>query len=143
MNKWMMFLGGMLAGIALSLVFSFLVNYSDTKGTNSEENDTEAKSDNGLQFFDEPGDIINEKSLMVFQVLEDHAALVRGRERERSSLYLGTVYLLVNSGEDFYYDDEKIDIPKGKVLQHIGMYRYTTKEEFVKNVPVITIVDAK
>ena len=143
MNKWMIFLGGLLSGVVLTLVFTTIINHYSMESANSESGNVETKADDGLKFFDEPGDVINENSLMVFQVLEDHMALVRGKERERSRLYLGAVYLLVNEGDKFYYDEEKIDIPEGKELRHIGMYRYTTNDGFEKNVPIVEIVDAE
>jgi hypothetical protein len=41
----------------------------------------------------------------------------------------------------YYYDDEKIETPKGKVVRQIGIYQYPTKNDFVKTVPIIEIMD--
>ena len=89
-----------------------------------------------IKLFDEPGDIIKENSLKVFQVLTDHTALVRN-----INSYVGTVYLITNKDNEYYYDNQEIDIPKNKEIRQIGIYRYPTQNDVIKTVPIIMIMD--
>ena len=92
------------------------------------------KYDNKL--FDELGDIIKENSLKVFQVLTDHTALVRN-----INSYVGTVYLITNKDNEYYYDTQEIVIPKNKEIRQIGIYRYPTQNDVIKTVPIIMIMN--
>lgn len=47
--------------------------------------------------------------------------------------YTGTVYLLIN--------EEIIRMPDGKVVRQVGIYKYPTKSDFIKTVPIIEIMD--
>ncbi len=49
--------------------------------------------------------------------------------------------LLINDEGKYYYDDQIIEIPKGKCLRQIGVYKYMTKAEFEKTVPIAKIMD--
>ena len=82
------------------------------------------------------GDIIKENSLKVFQVLTDHTALVRN-----INSYIGTVYLITNKDNKYYYDTQEIDIPKNKVIRQIGIYHYPTQNDVIKTVPIIMIME--
>lgn len=124
MKKWLIFGGGIVTGVVLTFLFAFLFSSSC-----SDSND-------GATWFEEPGDVIELESFKVFQVLDKDAALVRG-----ASLDLGVVYLLTNDGDKYYYDDELIKVPDGKVVRQVGIYQYQTKSEFKKTVPIIQIMD--
>jgi hypothetical protein len=78
----------------------------------------------------------------VFQVLSEDAALVHGKSREYSSreIFTGAVYLLTNEDDKYYYDDEVVRVPEGKIARQVGIYRYQTKSEFGKTVPIIQIM---
>jgi len=141
MNRLLVFLGGLLAGIALTLAVMFVLSRSvesmDSDGATDSKTEAEnERNRDGVTYFEEPGDIINEKSFRVFQVIADDAALVMG-----GNDYLGTIYAIVNDEKKYYYDDERIKVPKGKVVRQIGIYKYPTKNEIVKTVPIIMITD--
>ena len=140
-KKWMIFVGGVVTGIVVTLLFVALYtsNQSDSSETLPEE-ETEQAEDNDFKFFDEPGEMINEPSVKVFQVLGKDAALVRGYDKELDR-YFGMVYLLVNKDDQYYYDDQIVKAPKGKVFRQIGVYRYPTKDDIMKTVPVILLMD--
>ncbi|MCH5309254.1 MAG: hypothetical protein J1E58_05270 [Prevotella sp.] len=121
MKKYLIFGGGVVTGIVLTILFAVVV--------------TLRSSNNGVTMFDEPGEAVKEKSFEVFQVIEDNAALARGE-----SVY-GAVYLLINNEGKYYYDNEVIEVPSGKVARQIGRYQYQTKSEFGKTVPIIEIMD--
>lgn len=129
MNKWVYFGLGVIAGIVLTFVFAYIYNASMAKGND------------GLTWFEEPGEVVDVKSYKVFQVIGDDAALVEGQTYENREIYTGTVYLLINEEGKYYYDEEIIRVPDGKVVRQVGIYKYPTKSDFIKTVPIIEIMD--
>ena len=128
MKKWLIFGGGVLTGVILTIAFAVIF-----AANRSQEN-------NGVTWFDQPGDIVPEKSFKVFQVLEKSAALVNGNS-EYGDLYMGTVYLLTNDEGKYYYDDEIVEVPDGKVARQVGIYKYPTKNEIEKTVQIVKIMN--
>jgi hypothetical protein len=144
MKKWVVYLLGVLTGILITVVFALLLSAMHNNNSNAEEiGDVETKmeEDNGVKYFKEPGDILEGNSFRVFQVLAEDAALVRGKKRGNSDLFLGTVCLIVNDEGKYYYDDEIINVPKDKVARQVGIYHYSNREEMMKTVPIIMIMD--
>lgn len=125
MKKWLIFIGGVVTGMVLTFVFAliFYLNYSGL--------------DDRTTWFEKPGDVIDIEAFEVFQVLSEDAALVHAQ----SYRYSGTVYLLTNDEGKYYYDDEVVKVPEGKVARQIGLYQYQTKSEFSKTVPIIQIMN--
>lgn len=97
--------------------------------------------DNNITWFEQSGEVINHTSFKVFQVIYDDAALAHGPLNENSDLYLGHVFLITNSNGKYYYDEEIISVPTGKVVRQVGVYRYSTNNNITKTVPVIEIMD--
>ena len=128
MKKWMLFVGGIVTGIVLTFLFLFAVAAF------------QGNSGNGATYFEKPGQVIEGTSVQVFQVLEPGAALVHAQS-DRSDLYLGAVYLITNDEGKYYYDDEIIKVPEDKVFRQVGIYKYPTKNDFEKTVPIIQIMD--
>lgn len=130
MKKWGLFLGGVATGVVLTFLFAYIVTLAGGKS-----------SLDGVTNFDQPGQIMNEQSVEVFQVIADNAALVRGKDPNSysDSYILGTVYLLRNYDGKYYYDDEIITLPKGKKFQQTGIYRYDTPKGMSKTVAIIEI----
>lgn len=130
MKKWLIFGGGVLTGVVLTYLFAFIffAGRSD--------------SDDGTTWFEKPGDVIETDAFEVFQVLGEDAALVFGKSRESSSIevFRGMVYLLTNKDGKYYYDDEVVRVPEGKVARQVGIYRYQTESKFEKTVPIIQIM---
>jgi hypothetical protein len=147
MKKWMIFVAGIVFGFALSFIIDKIVNNEASEpqpkekveAKAEEEPEQEEEEDDGIHYFEEPGDIIEGNSFKVFQVIAKDAALVRGKTEYDS--YLGTIYLIVNNEGKYYYDDEIVKIPTGKVLRQIGIYQYPTRRDIVKTVPIIMIMD--
>lgn len=133
MKKWFIFGGGVITGIVLTFIVTIIY------AANQPENGLE--SDNGMTLFDTPGETVNEESFGVFQVIEENAALVRGKGTFGGELHIGIVYLLINDEGKYYYDDEIIKVPNGKIVRQMGVYRYLTKDEFEKTVPIVKIVN--
>ena len=138
MKSWALFIAGVFTGI---IIMGF-INILKISSNNEETNDKEivSKEDDGITWFDEPGDIVEVKSFRVFQVLAKDAALVQG-ETKYSGVYSGIVYLLMNKEGKLYYDDEIVKVPKGGIVRQMGIYQYPTKENMIKTVPIIRIME--
>ena len=130
MKKWVVYLLGILTGVVLTIAGIMLFAYINN-----------ATSNEGITYFEEPGKIAEDKDFRVFQVLDDNAALVNARSDELFDSYHGKVYLIVNDEGEYYYDEQKITAPAGKVFRQVGIYRYPTKNEDIKTVPVIMLLD--
>ena len=94
----------------------------------------------GLTLFEEEGKCINAKQLEVMQTLEPNMALSIAKTQP-NSLYDPNeilVLLLGDENNSNYYDDLKINIPKGKCAMQIGTFQYEAKMG-IKTVPVVTI----
>lgn len=135
MKKWVVYLLGILTGIVLTFAVAFIVNLNAShKGSIDEP-----ENNDGITYFKEPGEIIDVKSVEVFQVLAEDAALVNC-ENERG-FYHGPVCLIVNNEGKYYYDDQIIKISKGEVFKQVGIYQYPTRNGDVKTVPIIKIME--
>ena len=135
----MIFLCGLITGVVLTIIVVFIFNASQ-KNSNVVETEVQQQEDDGVKLFEEPGDIMEGNSFKVFQVIATDGALVKGKSG-KSDLYYGMVYLLINREGKSYYDDEIVNVPKGKVVRQMGIYHYPTRDGFEKTVPIIEIVD--
>lgn len=104
-------------------------------------NDPAAGMIDGISLFEEPGDIMDESSFQVFQALDDGAALAHGFGDDNSSRYSGIIVLLYNEDGSPYYDEQVVDVPVGKCARQIGIYRYRTRMDVGKTVPVVMIMN--
>lgn len=116
------YLGGVLTGIVLTVVFALAVGSSG--------NGSAASSD--ITMFDEPQEFYG-SNFKVFQVIDKNSALA-------TQFLLDTVVLIVSDEENSFYDNQWVDAENKRVLQ-IGTYRYKTRENIWKTVPVVRIVD--
>ena len=129
MKKTGIFLGGFATGVVVTFVILLIIGLAQNLAAFQ-----------GVTNFEEQGDIVYEKSFEVMQVIADNAALVHGKENPSSTLYLCTLYLLRNNEGKYYYDDEIVKVPSGKVVRQTGIYKYESKSGY-KTVPIIEIVD--
>lgn len=119
MKKFLIFIGGFVAGIIATIlvVFLFFTEPFD-----------------GLTIFPEKGEcIITTNELVVFQVLEPNKALARTICFDR------IVVLLVNHEGKTYFDRQRIEIPANKCARKIGVYQYIAEDDRVRTVPVVVI----
>ena len=128
MKKFLIFIGGFVAGILATILVAFLITVA-----NKPYDDGLL----GLTIFPEKGECITaKKEIEIFQVLEPNVALAR----TGGILEDGIVILLINYDGQSYYDEQKIKIPKNKCARQIGTYQYTTrKDNFGKTVPAVVI----
>ena len=128
MKNWGLFLGGVVTGVILTFLFAYFYAYGSNDGLS------------GVTNFDQPGQVINESSVKVMQVVGDNAARVRGQDNNRhADWYFGSIYLLRNYEGKYYCDDEIIRRPAGKKFKQTGIYKYEAKSGDCKTVAIIEI----
>lgn len=130
MKKWVIFVLGFIAGA----IFLFLVLLIIGKSS---------LNDDGMIYFEKPGKCISKKDFKVFQVIGEGYALAEERLEFSSGITLpGNLLVLVtNDNGELYYDDQIIEVPKGKCMRQIGVYEYQTKSENWKTVPIVQLMN--
>ena len=158
MKGFLFFLVGLLSGALLTYYFypelnekikDYLPLVADSTNTEEVENfDSPAGEENNepempgeLTLFDEPGDVVTTKGLMVTHIFDNGAALAKElyEDIDMPSVYGVTVLLLCNEDKS-YYDRQIIRIPAGKCARQTGIYKYS-EHGMAKTVPVVTISD--
>ena len=119
----LIYVGGIFTGIIIMCVLSLCV--------------AKHNADGGLVIFEQPGQKIELTELKIIQVLNNESALATGNDLSN----YGTVCLLLPKDGVSYYDDQKITVPSGKFARQIGTYRYISKNDVEKTVPVIDFYD--
>lgn len=119
-------------------VFAFVVSCNGQ----SQNNEPVISKDDGMIIFEKPGDIMNIKEFKVFQSLDKGYALATGLSDAKYKWYYGPVVLLHQEGK-YYYDEEVVKTPKKMKEYQIGVYRYQTKNDNWKTVPIIQFMDEK
>lgn len=132
MKKGVVFLLGFLAGIVFTIVVSVVI----AGGSNSNV------GDNGITMFKQPGECLSVNRFEVMQTIGDNYALAHEQEKFYNN-YINTdlLVLVTNDNGEFYYDNQVIEIPKGKCMRQVGVYKYQTKSDIWKTVPIVKIMD--
>jgi len=126
MKKLLIFIAGMVSGILLLFLISLFV-------ANQSSND-------GLRLFEEEGECVSTNSFQVIQVLDSGSALAREIEKDYfTSTATGITVLFLNEGNSSYYDEQIIKVPRGKCVKQIGVFKYNTRMDIEKTVPVVAI----
>ena len=131
MKKWVVFLLGMIAGGVLTFVMMLVLAI----GANT--------SSNGMTLFDEPGDCLSTKTFEVIQVVDNNHALAHEVEWNavlESYMSTGLLVLLTNDNGEYYYDNQVIEVPKGMCMRQVGIYKYQTRMEIDKTVPIVKLM---
>ncbi|MPL64106.1 hypothetical protein SDC9_09757 [bioreactor metagenome] len=131
MKNFIYFFLGVISGIIVTFLFLYIIT-RDENTQNGEDNLI------GLIKFEKEGDCIgNNKNLKILQVIKPNIALA---ELENDNYdYESTIFLIINNEGKYYYDNQKISIPKGKCTKQIGIYNYSTKIGLDKTVPAVII----
>lgn len=128
MKNAFIFIGGVIAGIALTFIFSFIA-YSG----NTDRNDD-------FILFEQEGDVISTKDFKIFQVLESGNALANEIKNVSGySMPTGLVVLFLKEDSISYYDEEQINVPSGKCAKQLGIYKYFVQSGLEKTVPIVGI----
>lgn len=135
----LIFVAGIITGFILTILLALILRPRNT--------------DENLQLFEKPAQEIKANSFRVMQVLPDGSALATVDNSSMlnnslsstidNSVEIGTIVLFLNNNNSNtnYYDEQIITRPSGKHFRQIGIYRYITKQEMMKTVPVIAIFD--
>lgn len=136
MKNWLVFLLGFISGIIFTFVMMLYV---------AKQNVDEGveKVDNGMTFFEQPGDCVSTNQFEVMQVLDDNYALAYEQKYEEYLGYMRTDLLVLVTNDEgvYYYDEQTIKVPKGKCMRQVGIYKYQTKFEDWKTVPIVKLMD--
>lgn len=123
MKKGLVYLLGIITGIILTCVFVFFNTQSDAPDTD------------GLEMFEKPGECMEYTQFNVFQVVESGCALARADD------LFGAIVCIIPSDNQQFYDDQEIVLKNGQCAQRVGTYKYNTRMEITKTVPVVRIID--
>ena len=126
MKKALIFIGGLVSGIVLTILALVIVSYY-------------SNSNSDYSFFEKAGERIDYNAFEVFQVLDNGDALAKGREYGDYSIATGITVLIIGKEDQSYYDDQIIEIPEGKYARQIGTFKYITNSNMMKTVPIIDI----
>ena len=149
MKKIFVFLLGCLTGIVITILILFIIGKTMRNSPMTEFGNIEASTledslnGYGPSFFKEPGETFDFKSIKVFQVLDNGAALAFvGEKMEYTGtiLYTGMTVLIYDRNA-LYYDDQIVKLSGNKVFKQIGIFRYPNKENDVLTVPIVSIFD--
>ena len=133
MKKWVVFLLGMIAGGVLTFVMMLVLAI----GANTNANN------NGITLFDQPGECLNAKAFEVMQVVDNNHALaheVEWDELLEDYMQTGLLVLVTNDNGEYYYDDQIIEVPQGMCMRQVGIYRYQTRMDMEKIVPIVKLM---
>ena len=127
MKMFLSFIAGMATMFILVVLFGIAVNSSSNSGYP------------GLTLFEEEGKCTGARQIKVMQTLEPNMALAHAKTQP-NVIYDPNEILVLLLGDETasYYDDQKINIPKGMCAKQVGTYQYEAKMG-MKTVPVVTI----
>lgn len=123
----LIYIGGIVTGIILTFVILLFVAKSNSDNP----------SNDNMIIFEQPQQKIDAKSFEVMQVLPDGNALATVESNEN----FGMIVMFLANKNATYYDNQKIEVPTGKCARQIGTYRYMTRNNIEKTVPIIDIVN--
>lgn len=124
MKNFVFFIIGFITGILFLLAIAFVFSYS---------------KDTGKVFYDEPGECVTVENLKVLQDIGGGYAIAQERKRGFSLDEL--VVLIENENKNDFYDDQIIEIPSGKCMRQIGIYKYRSKADIDKTIPIVRLMD--
>lgn len=124
MKSFVFFIIGFISGILFLIVIGITSSYAN---------------DAGKTFYEAPGDCITTEKLQVIQDIGGGYALAQERKRGFSLDEL--VVLIENENKNDFYDDQIIKVPAGKCMRQIGIYKYRSKGDEDKTVPIVRLMD--
>ena len=126
MKTFLTFIAGMITMFVLVVLFGIAVNSSSNGGYPG-------------TIFEEEGKCTGARQIKVMQTLEPNMALAHAKTQPNAIYDPNEILVLLLGNETAsYYDDQKINIPKGMCAKQVGTYQYEAKMG-MKTVPVVTI----
>ena len=133
MSKGVAYFLGILTGIVLTIGASIIIAKSQG----------EDPSSNGISMFEKRGQAMTEGSFKIFQTLDDKHALASGVSNEEYGWYMGITVMIIGNENDHFYDDQIIKKTSVKKFYQVGTYKYQTKSEDFKTVPIVALLNIK
>ena len=124
-KKILIYIAGVISGVVLVILFA--VAFSGRTTVNS-----------GITLFEKEGECVSNNSFEVFQVLDTGDALANEIE-PGLSVATGVTVLFLNNGQASYYDDQVINMPKGKCAKQVGIFKYKSNAGMERTVPIVEI----
>lgn len=131
MKNLLVFLFGIFSGIALTIATLYIIA------------SVYQIKDNGMTFFEQPGECMSTNPFEVMQVIDDNYALaheMKWNKHSKNYLQGDMLVLITNDNNEYYYDDQLIKIPKGQCARQIGIYKYHANSGMEKTVPIVKIM---
>lgn len=127
MNKWLLYVLGIITGVILTFVFAFLA---------SGPHDAEMVEP---EIFDKPGDCVSPNDFEVQEVLESGNALaLEIIDNISGRAVTGDLEVLILAKEgDHFYNKQIVKAPQGKCARQIGNYKY----QHYSNTKVIPVIE--
>ena len=124
----LIFIAGMVTMLILMVLFGIAVNSSSNSGYP------------GLTIFEEEGKCTGARQIQIMQTLEPNMALAHAKTQP-NAIYDPNEILVLLLGDEkaSYYDDQKINVPKGMCAKQVGTYQYQSRELGMKTVPAVII----
>lgn len=131
MKKWLIFLLGFITGTVFTIAIAIIAVVGSSE------------SPKGATFFEEPGECFSSSRFEVMQAIGDNYALAFEQCYNWDFGYTNTnlLVLLTNDNGKCYYDQQIVEVPKDKCVRQIGVYKYQTKSEIWKTVPIVKLMD--
>lgn len=94
------------------------------------------KTNSDYTFFDEPGEVMTDKSYRVDRVLDNGAAIAQGKKDNYDEDYwFGLKVLLIDDNAN-YYNNQIVKVTNGKCFRQVGIY----KANF-ETLPIVKLMD--
>ena len=124
----LIFIAGMVTMLILMVLFGIAVNSSSNSGYP------------GLTIFEEEGKCTGARQIQIMQTLEPNMALAHAKTQPNAIYDPNEIFVLLLGDEKAsYYDDQKINVPKGMCAKQVGTYQYQSRELGMKTVPAVKI----
>ena len=127
MKKGLIFVLGMITGCLLTCIVLFFIGITMA-----------ASEETNVTYLEQPVAFTEASKFEVFQVLENGALAHCEELSYGSSSFFGTIVYLMSDGQNLYYDEQVIAVPKGKRAMQVGTYKYQSQMG-VKTVPALKI----
>lgn len=89
-------------------------------------------------YFEEPKAFSSSRVFEVYEVIDDTAAIAYEMELYGADSYMrGKIRVLItNENGEYYYDNQRINVPRNKKVEQIGVYRNHSE-----TIPIIEIAE--
>lgn len=138
MKKGLVYFLGVITGMLLMLVISFIIYFATNENTNGDE--SRLFTDGVTNFLDEPIPFTEAKNFQVWKVVYSNGALAHSRVKKGGDYYYtNPLVLFISDKENSLYDGQIIEAPNGSKVFQIGTYKYQTQKG-VNTVPIVRFI---